>query len=148
MRGYAGMVMERRHQFALYRAMLLARRIDEAEQRLAREGAVFFHIPGAGHEGSCALAPHLTSDDWLHCHYRQKALLVARGVKAHDYLAALFCNDDSPSRGRQMLSLIHILTTPRRRVIVAEERREVIVRFDATRYEQRLLAIVTMEPIV
>lgn len=47
------MVMERRHQFALYRAMLLARRIDEAEQRLAREGAVFFHIPGAGHEGSC-----------------------------------------------------------------------------------------------
>ncbi|MFO0818139.1 MAG: beta-ketoacyl-ACP synthase 3 [Pirellulales bacterium] len=96
------MFMERRHQFALYRAMLLARRIDEAEQRLAREGAVFFHIPGAGHEGSCALAPHLNSDDWLHCHYRQKALLLARGVKAHDYLAALFCNDDSPSRGRQM----------------------------------------------
>src|SRR5262249_32964510 len=42
------------------------------------------------------------ADDWLHCHYRQKALLVARGVHPKTFFSILFCKDESPSRGRQM----------------------------------------------
>src|ERR1700737_2345787 len=63
----------------LYRTMLTGREIDRGEVELVREGLAFFHVSGAGHEGSAALAAHLTHADWLHCHYRDKALLLARG---------------------------------------------------------------------
>ena len=49
-----------------------------------------------------ALAPHLTENDWLHCHYRDKALLIARGVPAQRFFDSLLCKHNSPSRGRQM----------------------------------------------
>ena len=54
----------------VYRAMLAARQIDEASQELTHRGEAFFHVSPAGHEAVAALAPHLTADDWLHCHYR------------------------------------------------------------------------------
>lgn len=94
--------MDAQSLVALYRWMLTARRIDEAELRLTQRGEAFFTVSGAGHEGSAALALHLLPEDWLHCHYRQRALLVARGVTPHAFMATLFCKDDSPSRGRQM----------------------------------------------
>jgi 2-oxoisovalerate dehydrogenase E1 component len=86
----------------VYRAMLTARRLDEAEFDLVRRGEAFFHVSGAGHEASAALAPHLSADDWLHCHYRDKALLLLRGVLIRTFLTGLLCKASSPSAGRQM----------------------------------------------
>ena len=63
----------------LYRLMLTARQIDEVSRALTQRGEAFFHLSGAGHEASVALAPQLTADDWLHCHYRDKALLLRAG---------------------------------------------------------------------
>lgn len=94
--------MDRTRLERVFRAMVIARLIDDAEQRLVQRGDAVFHVRGTGHEGSAALAPLLTPADWLHCHYRQKALLIARGIPAKDYLSALLCKDDSSSRGRQM----------------------------------------------
>jgi 2-oxoisovalerate dehydrogenase E1 component len=82
--------------------MLTARQIDEAEQRLVKRGEAFFHLSGAGHEGSVALAAHLTSDDWLHCHYRDKALLLAWGIRPRCFFDALLCKASSSSQGRRM----------------------------------------------
>ena len=50
--------------------MLTARLIDRVEADLVRRGEAAFHIAGAGHESSAALAPHLRDTDWLACHYR------------------------------------------------------------------------------
>ena len=66
----------------LYRSMVTAREVDRIEQSYTSRGEAFFHVSGAGHEGSVALAPHLTEEDWLHCHYRDKALMIERGVSA------------------------------------------------------------------
>ena len=67
---------------ALYSWMRTARRIDEMERELVARGEAFFHVSGAGHEAGAALAAFLVADDYLHCHYRDKALLLARGIRS------------------------------------------------------------------
>ncbi len=94
--------MEKAELLNLYRAMLTARRIDQLEQELTTRGEAFFHVSGAGHEASAALIPHLLEQDWLHCHYRDKAMMIARGVTARSFFDSLYCKDSSHSRGRQM----------------------------------------------
>ncbi len=86
----------------LYRHMLTAREVDRLEQQFTARGEAFFHVSGAGHEAVAALNAHLKPQDWLHCHYRDKALMLARGVTPQMFFASLFCNDGSHSRGRQM----------------------------------------------
>ncbi len=98
----------------VYRAMLTARELDRVEQELVRQGQAFFHVSGAGHEATAALAAHLTSADWLHLHYRDKALLLARGVAPHEFIASFLCRAGSHSSGRQMSA--H-LSAPERHVL-------------------------------
>jgi 2-oxoisovalerate dehydrogenase E1 component len=86
----------------IYRLMLTARQIDKISREITQRGEAFFHLSGAGHEASVALAPHLTDDDWLHCHYRDKALLLARGLSVRSFFDSMLCNDRSSSRGRRM----------------------------------------------
>ena len=94
--------MDRDQLLSLYRNMLLARGIDRIEQELTSRGEAFFHLSGAGHEGTAVLADHLTSEDWLHCHYRDRALLVARGLSPRTFFDTLLCNQFSPGSGRRM----------------------------------------------
>ncbi len=94
--------------------MFAARRLDARERELVNRGEAFFYVSCAGHESLAALAAHLTPDDWLHCHYRDKALLLARGVPPADFLQTLVCKDTAPSRGRQMSPF---LSDPQRRVL-------------------------------
>ena len=82
--------------------MRTARRIDDVERELVARGEAFFHVSGAGHESSAALAPLLLPDDYLHCHYRDKALLLARGIPIAEFFDSLLCNTASHSSGRQM----------------------------------------------
>jgi len=86
----------------LYRSMRCARAIDEMERELIARGEAFFHVSGAGHEAVAALANCLHDDDFLHCHYRDKALLLARGVPVGTFFDNLLCNVASQSAGRQM----------------------------------------------
>lgn len=86
----------------LYTHMTTARQMDLIEQSYTARGEAFFHVSGAGHEGAAALAPFLTEDDWLHCHYRDKALMLARGISPKQFFMALFNKDGAHSRGRQM----------------------------------------------
>ncbi|MBI2480989.1 MAG: transketolase, partial [Planctomycetia bacterium] len=99
----------------LYRAMYTARQIDKVEQELTQRGEAFFHVAGSGHEATAALAPHLTEADWLHCHYRDKALLVARGMPIREFLDSFLCKERSASHGRRMSGFysdpgLHILS--------------------------------------
>ncbi len=107
--------MDRNRLLSLYRSMLLARGIDRMEQELTSRGEAFFHLSGAGHEGTAVLARHLTAEDWLHCHYRDRALLVARGLSPRTFFDTLLCNEYSPGSGRRMSAFfndpeLHILS--------------------------------------
>ncbi len=86
----------------LYRWMRCARTIDAVETELVARGEAFFQVSGAGHEAMAALAPLLTPDDYLHCHYRDKALMLARGVPVIEFFHSLLCNGAGHSAGRQM----------------------------------------------
>lgn len=86
----------------LYRHMLTSRKADSVQSDAAQRGEAFFYIPSSGHEAMAALAPHLTENDWLHCHYRDRALLMARGVTLEEILLELLGKTGSPSEGRRM----------------------------------------------
>ncbi|MFP6574298.1 MAG: thiamine pyrophosphate-dependent enzyme, partial [Pirellulaceae bacterium] len=86
----------------LYRVMLTSRRIDELEEEMTHRGEAFFQLSAAGHEATAALVSHLHEDDWLHCHYRDRALLIARGLPVRTFFDNLLCNDHAPGRGRRM----------------------------------------------
>lgn len=86
----------------LFEWILTARCIDIVEEEFAARGEAFFQVSSSGHEGSALLQRHLTADDWLHCHYRDKALMIARGVPPEMFFNSLLCNGASHSAGRQM----------------------------------------------
>jgi 2-oxoisovalerate dehydrogenase E1 component len=86
----------------LYQILSVARSLDRAEAELVRRGEAFFHVAAAGHEAAAAVNHHLIPQDYLHCHYRDKALLLARGVRPLAFLRGLQCSGGSASAGRQM----------------------------------------------
>ena len=111
--------MDRNRELDLYRVMLTSRRMDELEQEITNRGEAFFHVASSGHESVAALAFHLSQHDWLHCHYRDRALLLARGIDPQTYFSSLYVKDDSTARGRRMCCFLsdpqlHVLsmTTP------------------------------------
>jgi len=87
---------------SVYESILKSREVDLLEQDYTQRGEAFFHVSGSGHENIAFLNPHLIADDYLHCHYRDKSLMIARGVTVKQFFLSLFCKDQSHSRGRQM----------------------------------------------
>lgn len=88
----------------LYATMVASRESDIVEAELVNSGEANFLAAGNGHEGSVILAPHLIAADYLHCHYRDKALMLGRGVTNEMFFLSALCKADSHSAGRQMVS--------------------------------------------
>lgn len=87
---------------SIFESILKSREVDLLEQDYTQRGEAFFHVSGAGHENIAFLNPHLIAEDYLHCHYRDKSLMIARGVTVRQFFLSLFAKDESHSRGRQM----------------------------------------------
>jgi 2-oxoisovalerate dehydrogenase E1 component alpha subunit len=90
---------------AMYRAMLLARGVDERMWLMQRAGKIAFIISGQGHEGAqVALAwPMRKAHDWMAPYYRSIASALTFGMSAEDIITAhLAKGDDVSSGGRQM----------------------------------------------
>jgi 2-oxoisovalerate dehydrogenase E1 component len=101
----------------LYRPMVASRYTDQLQSAAAQRGEVFFYIPSSGHEAAAALAPHLIEGDWLHLHYRDRALAYARGVSYETVFYGLFSKQESNSAGRRMPAFpcdpsLNIMSTP------------------------------------
>ncbi len=86
----------------LYRCMRMARRIEDVATDLARRGDASFHLGGDGHEASAVLALLLGPQDWLHPHYRDTSLILARGLPPAAYLHSLLGTAAGPTAGRDM----------------------------------------------
>lgn len=91
---------------ALYRTLYTCRQSEETERRIIARGEGHFYVSSAGHEAVAALAEFLTPDDWLHCHYRDRALMLARGLPVQAFFDELYANRVSTSGGRQLNTML------------------------------------------
>ncbi|MDR1145934.1 MAG: hypothetical protein LBK71_07360 [Verrucomicrobiales bacterium] len=86
----------------LLELMFLSREVDRREGILARQGKGWFQISSAGHEALAALTQQLEADDYTFPHYRDRALVLGRGVSVYDMALIFLGKRDSSSGGRQL----------------------------------------------
>jgi len=91
---------------ALYRWMLLNRRMEAALENLYKQGKVVGGVYfGLGQEGcSCASAYALGPDDWLGPMIRNQGAMLVRGFSARDIMRQYMAKGDSPTWGRDASS--------------------------------------------
>lgn len=88
-----------------YLSLLLhSRAADNRESILFRQGRGAFCLPSAGHENMAAVSYALHREDFIYCHYRDRALLLARGTSMSDLALGFFAKKGSSSEGRQLAS--------------------------------------------
>ncbi len=89
----------------VYRTMVLSRAMDDKQMKLLKQGKVFFHIGGSGHEAAqiaaaSALRPGV---DWACPYYRDQAFALRYGMAPEEiFLAALHRAEDPATGSRQM----------------------------------------------
>ena len=84
------------------RLMMLSREGDRREGILLRQSKGWFQVSGMGHEAMGALAYVLSETDYLFPYYRDRSLMLARGVTNYELALAYFAKRGSGSGGRNM----------------------------------------------
>jgi TPP-dependent pyruvate/acetoin dehydrogenase alpha subunit len=98
--------LSRAQATAIYRWMLLNRRMETALENLYKQGKVVGGVYfGLGQEGcSCASAYALGPDDWLGPMIRNQGAMLVRGFSARDIMRQYMAKADSPTFGRDASS--------------------------------------------
>ena len=86
----------------LLKLMFLSREGDRREGVLHRQSKGWFQVAGMGHEAMAAIAYAMQDGDYLFPYYRDRAMVLARGVSNADLATAYFAKAGSSSKGRQM----------------------------------------------
>src|ERR1051325_934753 len=101
----------------LLRLMLDSRHADLREQNLNRQGKGHFHVSGMGHEALAAISIQTELDDYLGPYYRDRSLVLGRGMTTRELGLEYFAKRNTGSGGRQMPShyshsKLHIWSVP------------------------------------
>ena len=101
----------------LLRIILESRHADLREQNLIRQGKGHFHVSGMGHEGLAAVSIQMEPDDYVVSYYRDRGLVLGRGMTTRQLGLEYFAKRNTGSGGRQMPSHysdadLHIWSVP------------------------------------
>jgi 2-oxoisovalerate dehydrogenase E1 component alpha subunit len=102
---YAEVGLSNDDVLGMYRAMLLARAVDERMWLMQRAGKIAFIISGQGHEGAQVATAWAMrkGQDWMAPFYRSIASTMTFGMSCEDIITAHLAKaDDVSSGGRQM----------------------------------------------
>ena len=94
-----------------------SRHADLREQNLIRQGKGHFHVSGMGHEALAAVSIQMEPDDYIVSYYRDRGLVLGRGMTTHQLGLEYFAKRNTGSGGRQMPSHysdadLHIWSVP------------------------------------
>ena len=84
--------------------MLESRHADLREQNLNRQGKGHFHVSGMGHEALAAISIQMEPDDYIVPYYRDRGLVLGRGVTTRELGLEYFAKRNTGSGGRMMPS--------------------------------------------
>lgn len=86
----------------LLRLMVESRQGDLRQESLNRQGRGHFQVASMGHESLAAVGMLLGEGDFACPYYRDRALVLARGVSSYELALEYFAKRESSSGGRQL----------------------------------------------
>lgn len=98
----SGHVQSTYNKLDLLRRMFLSREGDRREGVLLRQSKGWFHVGAQGHEAIAVLGELIRKEDYLFGYYRERPLILARGISNRKLAQAYFAKRESSSGGRQM----------------------------------------------
>src|SRR5213593_4441383 len=110
-------VLSKEDKLRLLTTILESRHADLREQNLNRQGKGHFHVSGMGHEALAAVSFLMEPDDYMVPYYRDRGLILGRGMTTRQLGLEYFAKRNTGSGGRQMPSHysdadLHIWSVP------------------------------------
>jgi 2-oxoisovalerate dehydrogenase E1 component len=109
--------LSKEDKLRLLTTILESRHADLREQNLNRQGKGHFHVSGMGHEALAAVSIQMEPDDYIVSYYRDRGLVLGRGMTTRLLGLEYFAKRNTGSGGRQMPSHysnadLHIWSVP------------------------------------
>src|SRR5216117_2024969 len=109
--------LSKEDKLRLLTTILESRHADLREQNLNRQGKGHFHVSGMGHEALAAVSIQTEPDDYIVPYYRDRGLVLGRGMTTRQLGLEYFAKRNTGSGGRQMPSHysnanLHIWSVP------------------------------------
>src|SRR5947199_5944245 len=109
--------LSKEDKLRLLTTMLESRHADLREQNLIRKGKVHFHVSGMGHGALAAVSMQIEPGDYIVSHYRDRGLVLGRGITTRQLGLEYFAKRNTGSGGRQIPSHysnaeLHIWSVP------------------------------------
>src|SRR3981081_4733820 len=109
--------LSKEDKLRLLKTILESRHADLREQNLNRQGKGHFHVSGMGHEALAAVSMQMEPDDYIVPYYRDRGLVLGRGMTTKQLALEYFAKRRTGSGGRMMPSHysdvnLHIWSVP------------------------------------
>src|SRR6266436_2950443 len=109
--------LSKEDKLRLLTTILESRHADLREQNLNRQGKGHFHVSGMGHEALAAISFLMEPEDYIVPYYRDRGLILGRGMTTRELGLEYFAKRNTGSGGRQMPShysnaKLHIWSVP------------------------------------
>src|SRR5215472_1189198 len=109
--------LSKEDKLRLLTTILESRHADLREQNLNRQGKGHFHVSGMGHEALAAISVQMDPGDYIVSYYRDRGLVLGRGMTTSQLGLEYFAKRNTGSGGRMMPSHysdldLHIWSVP------------------------------------